>query len=368
MSMEFYTLGNSGLKVTRLALGTMTFGTEWGWGADKEAARAIFNAYVDAGGNFFDTADAYTGGTSETWLGEFIAERGLRDDAVIATKFTMNLAAQTPNAAGNGRKNILRAVEGSLKRLNTDYIDLYLMHCWDRLTPPEEAMRTFDDLVRSGKVRHVGLSDIPAWYASRAQAIAEYRGYEPISALQLEYSLAERNIENEFVPFGTRYGAGIMAWSPLASGLLSGKYRPSSQGETAGRLETVRGTTNPGFQKFNERNWAIVAELEKVAGELGRSMAQVAVNWAMTQPGIASIIVGATKLEQLKDNLGALEFTIPHELRQRLDDVNALPSTFPYSFFGPEIQGSLTGGQTVGGKPVGYYPDLNISGKFAGVS
>ena len=368
MSMEFYTLGNSGLKVTRLALGTMTFGTEWGWGADKEAARAIFNAYVDAGGNFFDTADAYTGGTSETWLGEFVAERGLRDDAVIATKFTMNLAAQTPNAAGNGRKNILRAVEGSLKRLNTDYIDLYLMHCWDRLTPPEEAMRTFDDLVRSGKVRHVGLSDVPAWYASRAQAIAEYRGYEPISALQLEYSLAERNIENEFVPFGTRYGAGIMAWSPLASGLLSGKYRPSSQGETAGRLETVRGTTNPGFQKFNERNWAIVAELEKVAGELGRSMAQVAVNWAMTQPGIASIIVGATKLEQLKDNLGALEFTIPHELRRRLDDVSALPSTFPYSFFGPEIQGSLTGGQTVGGKPVGYYPDLNISGKFAGVS
>ncbi len=368
MSMEFYTLGNSGLKVTRLALGTMTFGTEWGWGADKEAARAIFNAYVDAGGNFFDTADAYTGGTSETWLGEFIAERGLRDDAVIATKFTMNLAAQTPNAAGNGRKNILRAVEGSLKRLNTDYIDLYLMHCWDRLTPPEEAMRTFDDLVRSGKVRHVGLSDIPAWYASRAQAIAEYRGYEPLSALQLEYSLAERNIENEFVPFGTRYGAGIMAWSPLASGLLSGKYRPSSQGETAGRLETVRGTSNPGFQKFNERNWAIVAELEKVAGELGRSMAQVAVNWAMTQPGIASIIVGATKLEQLKDNLGALEFTIPHELRRRLDDVSALPSTFPYSFFGPEIQGSLTGGQTVGGKPVGYYPDLNISGKFAGVS
>ncbi|MGN6779561.1 aldo/keto reductase [Rhizobium sp.] len=368
MSMEFYTLGNSGLKVTRLALGTMTFGTEWGWGADKETARAIFNGYVDAGGNFFDTADAYTGGTSEAWLGEFIAERGSRDDAVIATKFTMNLTAQTPNAAGNGRKNILRAVEGSLKRLNTDYLDLYLMHCWDRLTPPEEVMRTFDDLVRSGKVRHVGLSDVPAWYASRAQAVAEHRGYEPISALQLEYSLVERNIENEFVPFGTRYGAGIMAWSPLASGLLSGKYRPSSEGQTAGRLETVRGTTNPGFQKFNERNWAIVAELEKVATELCRSMAQVAVNWAMTQPGLASIIIGATKLEQLKDNLGALEFTIPNELRRRLNEVSALQATFPYSFFGSEIQGSLTGGQTVGSKPAGYYPDLNISGKFAGVS
>ncbi|MFS8047411.1 aldo/keto reductase [Rhizobium sp. BR 314] len=368
MSMNFYTLGNSGLKVTRLALGTMTFGTEWGWGADKETARAIFNAYVDADGNFFDTADAYTGGTSETWLGEFIAERGLRDDAVIATKFTMNLSARTPNAAGNGRKNILRAVEGSLKRLNTDYIDLYLLHCWDRLTPPEEVMRTFDDLVQSGKVLHVGLSDVPAWYASRAQAVAEYRGYEPLSALQLEYSLAERNIENEFVPFGTRYGAGVMAWSPLASGLLSGKYRAGEVRQVDGRLETVRGTTNPGFQKFTERNWAIVAELEKVSAELGRSMAQVAVNWAMTQPGIASIIIGATRLEQLKDNLGALEFTIPAELRQRLNEVSALQSTFPYSFFGPEIQGSMTGGQTVGDKPSGYYPDLTISGKFAGVS
>ncbi|NLS00958.1 aldo/keto reductase [Rhizobium sp. P38BS-XIX] len=367
MSMEFYTLGNSGLKVTRLALGTMTFGTEWGWGADKDAARAIFNAYVDAGGNFFDTADAYTGGTSETWLGEFIAERGLRDDAVISTKFSMNLTARSPNAAGNGRKNILRAVDASLKRLHTDHIDLYLMHCWDRLTPPEEVMRTFDDLVRAGKVLHVGLSDVPAWYASRAQSIAEHRGYEPVSALQLEYSLAERSIENEFVPFGTRYGAGIMAWSPLASGLLSGKYRPSVEHQGDGRLEMVRGTTNPGFQKFNDRNWAIVAELEKVAADLGRSMAQVAINWAMTQPGLASVIIGATRLEQLKDNLGALDFVIPSELRQRLEDVSTLPSSFPYSFFGSEIQGALTGGKTVADKPAAYHPDLRISGEFAGV-
>lgn len=368
MSLEFYTLGNSGLKVTQLALGTMTFGTESGWGADKETARAIFNDYVDAGGNFFDTADVYTGGTSETWLGEFIAERGLRDEAVVATKFTMNVSAQTPNGAGNGRKHILRAVEGSLKRLSTDHIDLYLMHCWDRLTPPEEVMRTLDDLVRSGKVRYVGLSNVPAWYASRAQAVAEHRGYEPISALQLEYSLAERRIESEFVPFGTRYGAGIMAWSPLASGLLSGKYRPSSDERTAGRLETVRGTTNPGFQKFNERNWAIVAELEKVSAELGRSMAQVAVNWAMTQPGIASIIVGATKLEQLRDNLGAADFEIPEELRRRLEEASSPQPAYPYSFFGPEIQGSLTGGKTVGDKPGSYRPNLELSGQFAGVS
>ena len=221
--------------------------------------------------------------------------------------------------------------------------------------------------MRSGKVRHVGLSDVPAWYASRAQAIAEHRGYEPVSALQLEYSLTERNIEHEFVPFGISHGAGIMVWSPLASGLLSGKYRPGKDGN-AGRLDTMRGSNNPGFQKFNERNWAVVGELEKVAGELGRSMAQVAVNWVATQPGVASTIIGATKLDQLKDNLGALDFTIPAELRGRLDAAGKLQPPFPYSFFGPQIQGGITGGATVGDKPAGYAPNRLIEGSFAGVS
>lgn len=285
MTMNYYNLGNSGLRVSRLALGTMTFGTELGWGADKETARAMFDAYVEAGGNFFDTADLYTGGTAETWLGEFVAERSLRDKAVIATKFTMNTQPGNPNAGGNGRKNIMRAIDASLKRLGTDYIDLYLLHIWDRLTPAEEVLRTLDDLVRAGKVRHIGLSDVPAWYAGRAQAIAELRGYEPVSALQLEYSFAERAIEHEFVPFGTRHGAGIMVWSPLANGLLSGKYRPTQAGN-AGRLDGFRNTTHPGFRKFSDRNWTIVAELEKVAAGLGHSMAQVALNWVATQPGI----------------------------------------------------------------------------------
>ena len=186
---SYHTLGRSGLRVSRLALGTMTFGTEWGWGTDKDTARALVNAYVDAGGNFFDTADLYTNGTSETWLGDFIAEGGLRDKAVISTKFTYNAQPGNPNAGGNGRKNILRAVEASLKRLGTDYIDLYLLHTWDRVTPAEEVMRTLDDLVRSGKVRYVGLSDVPAWYASRAQTIAQFRGYEPLAALQLDTRL-----------------------------------------------------------------------------------------------------------------------------------------------------------------------------------
>lgn len=367
MSMTYYTLGNSGLRISRLALGTMTFGTEWGWGADRETARAMFDAYVEAGGNFFDTADLYTGGTSETWLGEFVAERGLRDKAVIATKFTFNVEPGNPNGGGNGRKNILRAVDASLKRLGTDYIDLYLMHVWDRLTPAEEVMRTLDDLVRMGKVRHVGLSDVPAWYAGRAQAIAELRGYAPVSALQLEYSLAERTIEHEFVPFGTRHGAGIMVWSPLASGLLSGKYRPTQIGNV-GRLDGFRNTTHPGFQKFTQRNWAIVAELEKIAAELGRSMPQVALNWVATQPGIASVILGATKVAQLQDNLAALDFSLPPDLRGRLDAVSRAPAPFPHSYFGSEIQARVTGGTVTGDKPSGYAPPVIVQGEAVSIS
>jgi aryl-alcohol dehydrogenase-like predicted oxidoreductase len=359
----YYTLGRTGLRVSRLALGAMTFGTEWGWGADRDTARKLVNAYVEAGGNFFDTADLYTNGTSETWLGEFIAERKLRDRAVIATKFSYNGEPGNPNAGGNGRKNILRAIEGSLKRLGTDYVDLYFLHTWDRVTPTEEVMRTLDDLVRSGKVRHIGLSDIPAWYASRAQTIAEFRGYEPLAALQLEYSLVERNIEHEFTTLGTEHGMGIMVWSPLASGLLSGKYRPSEGGGTgSGRLETLKGTSNPAFQRFTKRNFAIVAELEAVAQTLNRSMAEVALNWVANRPGVASVIVGATKLRQLEENIAALSFDIPAELLQRLDAVSAPERHFPYMFFGSEMQGMIHGGANVGMKPQGYGPAVEISG------
>jgi aryl-alcohol dehydrogenase-like predicted oxidoreductase len=365
----YYTIGRSGLRVSRLALGTMTFGTEWGWGADEDTARQLFNTYVDAGGNFIDTADLYTNGTSETWIGKLIAERNLRDRMVITTKFTYNVEPGNPNAGGNGRKNMIRAVEGSLKRLGTDYIDLYMLHTWDRLTPAEEVMRTMDDLVRSGKVRHVGLSDTPAWYAARSQTLAQWRGYEPLSTLQLEYSLVERNIEREFVTLGQELGMGIMVWSPLASGLLSGKYKPSTDGSTGvGRLETVKGIANPAFQKFSDRNWAIVAELEKVAAELDRSMAQVAVNWTANRPGIASVIVGATNLSQLKDNLKALEFDIPTELANRLETVSRPELQFPYSFFDSEIQGMIHGGVAVGNQPAGYKPDILIQSAGAGVS
>lgn len=366
---HYYTLGRTGLRVSRLALGTMTFGTDWGWGTEKDTARQLFDAYADAGGNFFDTADLYTNGTSETWLGEFVAERGLRDKAVIATKFTYNPEPGNPNAGGNGRKNILRAVEGSLKRLGTDYIDLYILHTWDQVTPAEEVMRTFDDLVRSGKVRHIGLSDVPAWYASRAQTIAELRGYEPISSLQLEYSLTERNIEHEFTALGTQHGMGITAWSPLAMGLLSGKYRPSEdKGSGDGRLETMKDSTGPSFQKFSPRNWTIVAELEAVAKELNRGMAQVALNWVANRPGVASVIIGATKLTQLKDNMEALSFEIPAALLARLDAASKPEPTFPYTFFEAGQQARIAGGVAVGSKPKGYAPMLEIPATDALIS
>lgn len=365
---HYFTLGNSGLRVSRLALGAMTFGTDWGWGADRDAARAMFNSFVDAGGNLVDTADMYTNGVSEQWVGEFVRERGLRDHMVIATKFSYSSNPVNPNAGGNGRKHILQAIDGSLRRLGTDYIDLYLLHTWDMVTPVEEVMSTFDDLVRSGKVRHVGLSNVPAWYASRAQAISEFRDYEPVSALQLEYSLVERAIENEFVSLGTNHGMGIMVWSPLASGLLSGKYKPSQESKFGdGRLQTVVGTNNPSFMRFNERNFRIVAELEKVAREIGRSMAQVAVNWVTNRPGVATVLIGATKPSQLEDNLKALDFSIPPELLSRLDGASAVAPSFPYTFFTPGMQAMLAGSNPLGDKPAGYAPGTLIQGEAAGV-
>lgn len=356
----YYTLGRSGLRVSRLALGTMTFGTEWGWGSDETVARRIFNTYIDAGGNFVDTADGYTRGTSERMVGQFIAERELRDQVVLATKFTFNVQEGNPNAGGNGRKNMMRAVDASLKRLGTDYIDLYYLHVWDHLTPPEEVMRGFDALIRSGKIRYAGLSDTPAWYASQAQTYARGSALEPIAALQLEYSLAERSIEEEHLPMGIALGMGTAAWSPLASGLLSGKYRPG-EGSCRGRLDIMKGK-HPALAKFTERNWKIVAELERVAKELGKSMAQVALNWVANRPGIASIIIGATKLEQLQDNLGCLDFDIPPALLARLDEVSAPEPHFPYTFFQPGMQAAIHGGASVGDKPPAYTAPWLVAG------
>ncbi|MGH7784232.1 MAG: aldo/keto reductase, partial [Candidatus Binatia bacterium] len=329
---DYVTLGRSGLKVSPLCLGTMTFGEDWGWGSSEETARQIFNAYIDRGGNFLDTADGYTNGKSEELVGKFIKERKLRDTAVLATKFTFNAQKGNPNAGGNGRKNIYRALEGSLQRLGTDYIDLYWLHTWDKVTPVEEVLLTLNDLVREGKIRYFGLSDVPAWYLAKMQTIADLSSMHRISALQLEYSLIERNIEREHIPSAQEFGLGICPWSPLASGLLTGKYKRDFDGETAGRLAVVKDSGHPGFAKlFNERNWRIVDTLVEVAKTVDKTPAQVALNWVVTRPGITSTIIGATKLQQLNDNFAAIEFELPAESIAKLEESSRLDATVhPY--------------------------------------
>lgn len=343
---EYVTLGRSGLRVSPLCLGTMTFGTEWGWGSEEETARAVFDRYIDAGGNFIDTADGYTEGQSEELLGKFISQRSLRDRVVLATKFTFNGDPGNPNAGGNGRKNIHRALEGSLRRLQTDYIDLYWLHAWDTITPVEEVVSTLSDLVRAGKIRYYGFSDTPAWYLARAHTLAEKEGKERLIALQLEYSLVERSIEREHVPAAQELGLGVTPWSPLASGFLSGKYRrKGNKGVGEGRLDVVK--DNPNFDQFTERNWRILDQLSDVAKQLSKTPAQVALNWVATQPGITSTIIGATKLTQLEDNLRSIEFDIPADLRKTLDEASAIDPVHPYKFFNPEMQGMLSGGTIV---------------------
>ena len=323
----------------------MTFGTEWGWGADEESSRAIFNLYLEKGGNFVDTADAYTNGKSEQLVGKFLQETKTRDKVVLATKFTFNGEPGNPNANGNGRKNIHRAIEGSLRRLQTDYIDLYWMHVWDMVTPVEEVAASLDTLVQAGKIRYYGFSDVPAWYAARAYTLAEQQGREKVIALQLEYSLIERNIEREHIPAAQELGLGICPWSPLGNGLLAGKYKKEGQsGPADGRLEIQKSAGSALLERFTERNWKIVDALVEVSKPIGRPPAEVALNWVATQPGVTSTILGVTKVAQLDSNLSSLDFSISGELRTRLDQASALdPTAHPYVFFGPKLQARVRG-------------------------
>src|SRR6516225_5280889 len=343
---DYVTLGRSGLRVSPLTLGTMTFGTEWGWGSEESTARAIFDRYLEVGGNMLDTADGYTNGKSEELLGKFIQESGLRDRVVLATKFTFSGDPTNPNAGGNGRKNIYRALHGSLRRLRTDYIDLYWLHAWDTVTPVEEVVSTLNDLVREGKILHYGFSDTPAWYVARAYTLAEKEGKDPMVALQLEYSLIERHIEREHVPCAQELGIAICPWSPIAGGFLTGKYKREASGTRGeGRIEKTKGS--PFAKAYTDREWRTLGALLDVAKQLNKTPAQVALNWVATQPGMTSTILGATTLAQLNDNLGALELAIPAELRKQLDEVSALQPVHPYTFFGPPILTFNSGGISV---------------------
>jgi len=314
---RYHLLGGSGLRVSPVALGAMTFGERDHWRIGEDEARAVFRRYLEAGGNFVDTADIYSAGASEELLGTFLRETGARENLVLATKFGGPSGASNPNAWGSGRKNMLASLDGSLRRLGTDYIDLYWLHIWDTVTPVEETMAAFDALVRSGKVRAVGLSDVPAWYAVKAQTLARERGWEPVAALQLEYSLAERDIEHEHVPAAIDQRMSIIPWAPLASGLLTGKYTRGEDGLAGtGRLA---GENHADTREHPDRRWTVVKELVAVAGELGRTPAQVALNWLANRPGVASVLAGATSVAQLDDNLRSLDFELPAEHTARLE-------------------------------------------------
>lgn len=340
-------LGRSGLRVSPMSLGTGTFGQAWGpgWTAEKAASRKIFDTYVEAGGNFIDTANGYQKGESEQWVGEFIRERGDRDRLVVATKFSFGTREGDPNAGGNGRKNIIAACDASLKRLQLDYIDLYWLHVWDQHTPIEEVMHTLDRLVQSGKVRYIGLSNVPGWYVGRAQTLAEWHGWERLAALQVEYSLVTRETEFEYVPAARALGLGLCPWSPLANGVLTGKYRKSADGKIAGdgRLAAAAWATGVNSD-LRDRNQRIVEVVVRVAEKVGRTPAQVALNWVTNRPGVASTIIGATRPEQVTDNLGALAFALPEDALRELDEVSAMPLQYPQGFFAPAMQDAINNG------------------------
>src|SRR6266404_4657929 len=275
--MKYRLLGESGLRVSEAALGTMTFGDEWGWGSPKDEAQKVYETYREAGGNFLDTANFYTGGTSEKFVGEFI--KGHRDSVVLATKYSNAAPGNDPNAAGNHRKSMMQALEASLKRLQTDYIDLYWVHIWDGITPVEEVMRGLDDLVRQGKILYVGISDAPAWWVAQANTLAELRGWTRFVGLQIEYSLIERTVERELIRMAKALNLGVLAWSPLARGVLSGKYHGEGKAD-GGRM------TNEGMKDFlpeEQRAVPIISAVKSVSEQTGRSMAQVALAWLRHQ-------------------------------------------------------------------------------------
>ena len=335
--MRYRLLGNSGLRVSEAALGTMTFGEDWGWGTPKDESRKVYDAFREAGGNFIDTANIYTNGTSETFLGEFM--QGHRQSVVLATKYSNAFPGTDPNAAGNHRKSMVQALEASLRRLKTDYVDLYWMHIWDKMTPVEEVMRAFDDLVRQGKVLYIGVSDAPAWWIAQANTLADLRGWTKFIGLQIEYSLVERTVERELIPMAKAFELGLVAWSPLGGGLLSGKYH--AKNEADGRYST--GPIKQ-FLKTGERSDRIIAALKKVSEETGRSMAQVALAWLRCRDIPVIPIVGARRISQLQDNLDSLTLELSPKQVSELDEASAIELGFPHDFYDIEMVKALVYG------------------------
>lgn len=320
-------LGRSGLRVSPLSLGTMTFGVS-GWGTDLEEAQRMLDHFIDHGGNFVDTANFYANGEAENMLGQLLRER--RQQMVIATKYSLSMIPGDPNASGNQRKNMVQAVDASLKRLQTDYIDLLYLHLWDNLTPAEEILRGFDDLVRAGKIIYAGISDTPAWQISRLQAIAELRGWAPLIALQVPYNLTERTVEREFMPMAQEMGLGVLPWSPLAGGVLSGKYNREDL-KVAPADMSSRKNINLATGRLTEKALDIAAVVVAVAAELQASPAQVALAWTMLNPAVTSPIIGARTFTQFTDNLAALAIEFSDDQIARLQEVSQIDVCFPYT-------------------------------------
>ncbi len=332
--MRYKLLGRSGLRVSELALGTMTFGEEWGWEASKQESRRMFDAYAEAGGNFLDTANRYTEGTSERYLGDFIAAD--RDHWVVATKYTLWTRRDDPNFSGNHRKNMIQACEASLERLGTDYIDLYWVHAWDFTTPIEEVMRGLDDLVSAGKVLYVGISDTPAWIVSRANTIADFRGWSPFVGLQIRYSLIDRTAEADLLPMARALDLAVTPWSVLGAGVLTGKY---SRGNQPDEGRALAGAAT------RERNLEIAESVVSIADEIGCTPSQVAITWARQQDGVVIPLIGARNLPQLADNLGALEVCLSDDQLATLDEVSRIDLGFPHNFVtDPNILDIVSGG------------------------
>ncbi|MEO0835646.1 MAG: aldo/keto reductase [Cyanobacteria bacterium J06642_3] len=324
--MQYRLLGKSGLRVSELCLGTMTFGEDWGWGSSKAESQKIYQAFREAGGNFIDTANIYTNGTSEQFLGEFIATE--RDAIVLATKYTNGLGDGNPNGSGNQRKSMVQSVEASLKRLNTDYIDVLWLHTWDFMTPAEEVMRAFDDLVRAGKVLYIGISDAPAWVVAQCNTLAELRGWTQFIGLQIEYSLIQRDPERDLLPMAHTFDIGVAAWSPLASGWLTGKY---TNGKDDGDDKRLDSEMMAGFVDKSDRNKVITQEVNNIAAQTGHSSSQVALSWLLSKGVIP--IVGARKVSHVEDNLKCVDVKLSSEQIEQLDNVSQIKLGFPHDFF-----------------------------------
>ncbi len=318
--MKYKLFGKSGLRVSELALGTMTFGEEWGWGSNKSESKKVFDLFAKEGGNFIDTANRYTDGTSEKYVGEFISPN--RDHFVVATKYTLFTRRDDPNFSGNHRKNMMQALDASLKRLKTDYIDLYWVHAWDFTTPEEEILRALDDMISAGKIHYIGISDTPAWIVSRMNAIAELRGWTQFVGLQIKYSLLERTVERELLPMARKLDIAVTPWAVIGSGILSGKYNKNKNEEGRAKI----------YQSVTKESLRIASEVIKIAEKIGCTPSQVAINWVKQQPGVIIPIIGAKNVKQLKDNLECMKFSLNEKQLAKLNDVSKIDLGFPHEF------------------------------------